>query len=107
MKRIRKIKSIPISAIEVINPRDRRPAPFKQLVASIAAVGLKKPITVSVHERPGRYELVCGQGRIEAFAALKAKEIPAILVDATTEVLHPYEFGRKHCPPLPFSAGAC
>ena len=42
-------------------------------------------LTVSNRNRSGRnYELVCGQGRIEAFSALSAKEIPAIVVDATT-----------------------
>jgi ParB family chromosome partitioning protein len=78
MRRNRKIRSIPISAITVLNPRDRRPAPFKELVGSIASVGLKRPITVSHRDGSGNYELVCGEGRIEACAALKQKEIPAI-----------------------------
>jgi ParB family chromosome partitioning protein len=85
MKRHRKIKSIPIAAITMPNPRDRQEAPFKELVASVAALGLKRPITVSGHKGSETYELVCGQGRIEAFAALKAKEIPAVLVEATAE----------------------
>lgn len=85
MKRGRKIKSIPISAITVLNPRDRLQAPFKELVGSIARVGLKRPITVSNWNDSGHYELVCGQGRVEAFTALKANEIPAVVTDATTE----------------------
>jgi ParB family chromosome partitioning protein len=32
-----------------------------------------------------RYDLVCGQGRLEAYQALGQREIPAIIVDATTE----------------------
>jgi ParB family transcriptional regulator, chromosome partitioning protein len=46
---------------------------------------LKKPITVS--QRPGkaRFDLVCGQGRLEAFIALGQPEIPAIVLDATEE----------------------
>jgi ParB family transcriptional regulator, chromosome partitioning protein len=83
VKRSRKIKSIPISAVTVPNPRDRRQAPFKELVTSIARVGLKRPITVSDHNGSGKYELVCGEGRIEAFTALKAKEIPAIVTDVS------------------------
>lgn len=85
MKRLRKIRSIPISAITVTNPRDRVSAPFKEIVHSIARVGLKRPITVSDDKRSGQYKLVCGQGRIEAFARLKAAEIPAIVTNLTTE----------------------
>jgi len=85
MRRNRKIKAVPISAITVVNPRDRRGSSFKEIVASIKTVGLKRPITVSNHKGFGKYELVCGEGRIQAFSALKASEIPAILVDATTE----------------------
>jgi ParB family chromosome partitioning protein len=85
MKRNRKIRSIPISAITVINPRDRRQAPFKELVTSIARVGLKRPITVSDRRGPDAYELVCGEGRIDAFVALKAREIPAFVTDLSTE----------------------
>ena len=85
MKRIKKIRSIPISAITVTNPRDRLAAPFREIVHSIERVGLKKPITVSERKRSGRYELVCGQGRIEAFTKLKATDIPAILTNLATE----------------------
>jgi ParB family chromosome partitioning protein len=85
MKRSGKISTIPISAITVLSSRERSQAGFKELVTSIANLGLKKPITVSNRARPGPYELVCGEGRIEAFAVLGQKEIPAIVVDAPTE----------------------
>jgi ParB family transcriptional regulator, chromosome partitioning protein len=85
MKRSGKISTIPISAITVLSSRERSQAAFKELVTSIANLGLKKPITVSNRTRPGPYELVCGEGRIEAFAVLGQKEIPAIVVDAPTE----------------------
>jgi ParB family chromosome partitioning protein len=54
-------------------------------VTSIAHLGLKKPITVS--QRPGkaRYDLVCGQGRLEAFVALGQAEIPGIVIEAAEE----------------------
>ena len=32
-----------------------------------------------------RYDLVCGQGRLEAYQALGQREIPALVVDADTE----------------------
>jgi len=65
-----RIKEVPISAIHVLNPRARDQRVFKEIVASISHLGLKRPIAVSDRGRANRYELVCGQGRIEAFAAL-------------------------------------
>jgi ParB family transcriptional regulator, chromosome partitioning protein len=85
MRRNRKIKAVPLTAITVVSPRDRRKSSFKEIVASIKTVGLKRPITVSTHKGFGKYELVCGEGRMRAFSELNASESPAILVDATTE----------------------
>lgn len=85
MRRGHKIKAVSISAITVVNPRDRRKSAFDEVAASIERVGMKRPITVSNHKGFGKYELVCGEGRIKAFSALKESEIPAIMVDATTE----------------------
>src|SRR5260370_8132915 len=71
--------------IRVLNTRGRNKRIFQELVNSIAHLGLKKPITVS--QRPGkpRYNLVCGQGRLEAFIALGQSEIPAIVIDVAEE----------------------
>jgi ParB family transcriptional regulator, chromosome partitioning protein len=79
------IRSVPIDLITILNPRVRNKRIFQELVNSIAHLGLKKPITVS--QRPGkaRYDLVCGQGRLEAFIALGQTEIPAIVVNAVEE----------------------
>jgi ParB/RepB/Spo0J family partition protein len=79
------IRSIPVDLITVLNSRVRNKRVFQELVDSIAHLGLKKPITVS--KRPGRtrYDLVCGQGRLEAFIALGQTEIPALVVDASEE----------------------
>lgn len=79
------ITMVPVDAITVLNPRVRNKRVFQELVTSIAHLGLKKPITVS--QRPGRtrYDLVCGQGRLEAFIALGQAQIPAIIVDAAEE----------------------
>jgi ParB family chromosome partitioning protein len=54
------IISIPIAAIEVLNPRIRNRRIFDEMVASIRAVGLKKPITVTRKATGDGYELVCG-----------------------------------------------
>lgn len=86
----RKIRMIPLDRITVVNPRARGRAKFKQIVANISNLGLKKPVTVA--ERPSsngspNYDLVCGQGRLEAYRALGQTEVPAFVVDATKEEL--------------------
>jgi ParB family transcriptional regulator, chromosome partitioning protein len=79
------IREIPIATIAVLNPRTRDRNVFREVRTSIAHLGLKRPVTVSTHKGDGRYELVCGQGRIEAFTQLGADKIPALLVDVSTE----------------------
>lgn len=79
------IRSVPIAQIEVLNPRVRNKKIFNELVTSIAHLGLKKPITVSARADGTGYDLVCGQGRLEAFLALGQTEIPAIVVSASAE----------------------
>lgn len=78
---------IPTARITVVNPRVRNKRIFREIVSNIERLGLKKPITVSQRESPDgpRYDLVCGQGRLEAYQALGQQEIPAIVVDAGSE----------------------
>lgn len=78
------ILSIPIQSITILNPRSRNRRVFKELIDSIAQLGLKKPITVSPGGG-GRYNLVCGQGRLEAFVALGQTSIPAVVIEASRE----------------------
>ena len=81
------VEMIPIDLIDVVNPRIRNKRLFKEIVDNIAEIGLKKPITVTRRNRPDgvRYDLVCGQGRLEAFQILEQTEIPALIVDADRE----------------------
>lgn len=78
------IEMIPISRITVLNPRARNKRQHREIVNNIEAIGLKRPITVS--RRPGegspRYDLVCGEGRLEAFQMLGQTEIPAVVIEA-------------------------
>jgi len=82
-----KVQSIPVALIDVINPRVRNRKVFREMLDSIAAVGLKRPITVAMRQGPQglRYDLICGQGRLEAFRELGQVEIPAVVVDAESE----------------------
>jgi ParB family transcriptional regulator, chromosome partitioning protein len=84
-KVVKTIKTIPIDEIRFLNPRVRNRRNFQEIVQSIAKVGLKRPITVSPRETEtdsAHYDLVCGQGRIEAFIQLGQTEIPAIVIEA-------------------------
>ena len=80
---------IPVGQIRVLNPRARDPKKFKEVVDSIRDVGLKRPITVTPrHDAVGDgavYDLVCGQGRLEAFIELGEAAIPAIVRTASRE----------------------
>ncbi len=75
---------VPTDRIRVLNPRVRNPRTFADMVENIAKIGLKRPITVTrrTDTDPQEYDLVCGQGRLEAFMELKQKAIPAIVIDA-------------------------
>lgn len=75
---------VPTDRIRVLNPRVRNPKTFADMVENIAKIGLKRPITVTrrTDTDPQEYDLVCGQGRLEAFIQLKQKAIPAIVIDA-------------------------
>lgn len=80
------IQMIPVSAIRVINPRSRNKAKFSEIVSNISRVGLKKPITVTPRaDGESGYDLVCGQGRLEAYVALEQTEVPAVVVDVPRE----------------------
>jgi ParB family chromosome partitioning protein len=83
------ITMIPIAEIHILNPRHRDKKKFELIVQSIRNLGLKMPITVSLRaadEPEGlKYDLVCGQGRIEAYIALGYTEIPAKVVEIPKE----------------------
>jgi len=84
------VQMIPIDKITVPNPRSRGKKKFKQIVANISQIGLKKPITVAEYRNDDgetRYYLGCGQGRLEAYESLGQSEIPAIVIEATKEEL--------------------
>jgi len=79
------VQMVAVERIRVLNPRSRNKKVFAEIIENIAAIGLKRPITVAIggHDAEGaRYDLVCGQGRLEAYRALGEAEIPAILIEA-------------------------
>jgi ParB family chromosome partitioning protein len=82
-----RVQMVPIEQIRVLNPRFRNKKKFHLIVTTINNLGLKRPITVSISNNKGgkKYDLVCGQGRLEAYVALGQEEIPAIIVNVSKE----------------------
>ena len=85
---MRTIEMIPVSSIHVLNPRVRNRRVHQEIIENIRKIGLKRPITVS-RRGGGRdspaYDLVCGQGRLEAFQQIGHAAIPAFVVNAKEE----------------------
>lgn len=82
------LQDIPIDKINILNPRERNRTIANEIKKNIEDVGLKRPITVSRRlsfENGKEYDLVCGQGRLEAYVANEEKFIPAIVVDINEE----------------------
>jgi ParB family chromosome partitioning protein len=106
------LKMIPISLIEVLNPRERNQRVFDEITRNIKQIGLKKPITVTSRPKPNgdeRYILVCGEGRMKAFMAFGESEIPAIVVDVDDDeafIMSLVEnIARRQCRSLELLAG--
>lgn len=82
------VRMIPISQIEVINPRERNGRVFDEIVTNIKTIGLKKPILVTPRATASgveKYLLVCGEGRLKAFRSLGETTIPALVVSVSDE----------------------
>lgn len=79
------IATILIAEIRIVNPRSRNRVTFHAIKTNIGSVGLKKPNTVhqrALQDDGTRYDLVCGQGRLESVRDLGETMIPAIINDA-------------------------
>lgn len=72
--------------------QNSKPVEWLAIVASIKAVGLKRPIEVARRESPdpnGKlYDLICGQGRLEAHIELGQATIEAIITEASEADRH-------------------
>jgi ParB family chromosome partitioning protein len=94
------LQEIDVDAIKFFVRRSRSPGAYSRLKDSIKELGLKQPIHVkdisdwprSDRRRPDggeyHYELICGQGRLQAFRDLRFSRIPAIIIDVPeTEIV--------------------
>lgn len=87
-RNVSKIIMIPIEKINILNPRVRNKKVFSEIKENISKVGLKRPITVTLCQSGAsgkEYDLVCGQGRLEAFLAHGQTHIPAVIIEASEE----------------------
>lgn len=83
-----KVQNIEISKINILNPRERNKQIAGEIKKNIEDVGLKRPITVTrkpVLVDGYEYDLVCGQGRLEAYMANEQTTIPAVVIDVNEE----------------------
>lgn len=83
-----KVIMVPIGSIAVLNPRARNAQQHQEIIDNIEAIGLKRPITVRLRSTANgipAYDLVCGEGRLEAFRRLGQQEVPVLVIDATQE----------------------
>lgn len=77
-----------IDEINILNSRVRNAIVAEGIRQNIRSVGLKRPVTVTQRKdtkNGKKYDLICGQGRLEAYIAVGEKEIPAIIRNVSTE----------------------
>ena len=85
------VELIPVSEINILNPRVRNQLIAEEIRRNIQNIGLKRPVTVTAQtdiKNGKKYNLVCGQGRLEAYIEAGEKEIPALVIDASSEDAH-------------------
>lgn len=78
------IQSLDLGQIRILNPRTRNKRQHREIIDNIDEIGLKRPITVSRRKSGDavQYDLICGEGRLEAFRMLGENKIPAVVIDA-------------------------
>jgi ParB family transcriptional regulator, chromosome partitioning protein len=82
---------ISIEDIHILNPRVRNQIIAEEIRQNIRSVGLKRPITVSPRKNAKgdkKYDLVCGQGRLEAYISAGETEIPCVVRKVSEEDAH-------------------
>lgn len=92
-----------VDLIDVVSPRGRGAKQFESNVRSIADNGLYKPILVNSRDfkKTGRYQLVCGEGRLSAHRKLGRDLIKAEVIDVDLATAHIMSLGENitKCPP--------
>ena len=79
----RDYRMIPVDKISEVSSRGREKKQFDENVRSIGAIGLYKPVLVNKRNlgTTGRYDLICGEGRLLAHVELGRTHIAADVCD--------------------------
>lgn len=95
--RERNYRVIPVDKIAVINSRNREQKQFQENIRSIRDMGLYKPIVVNSRNlrKHGKYELICGEGRLLAHKSLGLTEIKADILDIDEDHAHLMTLGEN------------
>jgi ParB family chromosome partitioning protein len=93
----RDYQMIRVDQIRVVNARNREKQQFQENVRSINEVGLYKPIMVNRRNLPstGLYDLICGQGRLQAHIQLRKTHIAADVLDIDESRAHLMTLGEN------------
>lgn len=93
----RDYRMIPVDQIQVVLSRTRDKKQFDENVRSIGEMGLYKPILVNKRhlEATGKYNLVCGEGRLLAHIQLGKTHIRADIVDVDDAQAHLMTLGEN------------
>jgi ParB family chromosome partitioning protein len=88
---------IRVDSVTIVSPRARGAKQFRENVRSIADNGLYKPILVNAldHKATGRYQLICGEGRLRAHIDLKREMIKAEIVTVDLATAHIMSLGEN------------
>lgn len=93
----RQYHMIPVDQINVVNSRSREKKQFLENVRSISEVGLYKPILVNRRnlDATGKYDLICGQGRLQAHIEMGKTHITADVWDIDESQAHLMTLGEN------------
>ena len=93
----RDYRMIPVDNIQVVISRTREKKQFEENVRSIGEMGLYKPILVNKRnlEATGKYDLICGEGRLLAHIRLGKTHIRADIVDVDEAQAHLMTLGEN------------
>ena len=88
---------IPVNTIDVVTSRVRGKRQFLENVRSISDNGLYKPVLVNAiaFATTGRYQLICGEGRLRVHIELKKELIKAEIVSIDTATAHLMSLGEN------------
>ncbi len=77
------IKLVKVSEIRVVNSRRRFKKKYEEIIKSVKTLGLKTPILVAPREAVDglKYDLICGEGRLNIYKNNGDEFIPARIVD--------------------------